>query len=73
MGGQADNRYGQLYKTGKRTDDGKEICKPSQDARGCNDNRCKKAHACDIMVSEDRICGSYTHNRQNHRGKTIPL
>ena len=53
-------------RTGNKTRDGKQVCKPSQDGRGCRfGGNCKFEHACDVMVG-DHICGSTSHTRYDH-------
>ena len=57
-----------------KTVDGKQICKPFNDNRqgkGCKfGDKCKFAHACDVVVERDgkkAACGSLEHNRLNHK------
>ena len=53
--------------------DGKTICKPYNDARGCQE-RCpfpNSVHACDVLVGSTdgkngKVCGSKQHSRLGH-------
>ena len=49
---------------------GQEICKPSQDERGCKEKEedCPKwrAHCCDVAMPNGMACGSRHHTRLAH-------
>ena len=64
---------GGKFKTQRWTKEGKEICKPFNDARTCTNPRCQQEHVCDIMSASGAACGSNTHSRENHTGQKIPL
>ncbi|CAE7471996.1 Dnmt3b, partial [Symbiodinium pilosum] len=48
-------------RTGREVN-GMELCKKWNDNRGC-DGTCGKLDACDVMLSDGRICASKKHNR----------
>ncbi len=55
--------------TGRTLNDGStQLCKPSQDSRGCTVSGCKKPHVCDVLIGSDKICGSKAHTRSQHAG-----
>ena len=51
-------------------ENGKQICKPRNDVRGCSGNgkRCPngKEHKCDVVKKDGTPCLSKTHNRGGH-------
>lgn len=48
-----------------------DLCKKHNDKRGCDAKRCPqgKLHACDIVLTTDRVCGAKDHNRHGHDPK----
>ena len=59
-------------KTCRTNKTGKALCKMWNDARGCTNPKCEKAHECDIMLPSEQACGG-RHRRHEHRGPTVPL
>ena len=59
-------------KTGTANKVGRPMCKARNDARGCTNPKCDKAHECDIMAPSGKACGG-RHKRFEHRGPTVPL
>ena len=45
---------------------GKRLCKPSNDGRGCTNQRCDHLHACDVKLPNNKPCLSRTHTRAQH-------
>ena len=71
--------FDSTIRTGKKTSDGKSICKPFNDnreGRGCAfGKKCNSAHVCDVLVGtgkNQRVCGSTNHNRLGHRKAEPP-
>ncbi len=59
---------------GGQTKEGKEICNAFYDKRGCQKTDCKKEHVCDVLnPDKDCACGGRNHNRETHRGRSVPL
>ena len=59
-------------KTGKSDAFGHQLCKKWNDGRGCvASSHCDKSHVCDVMVSENAICGHTTHSRYEHDGEVF--
>ena len=50
---------------------GREVCKPHNDPRGCTrkESQCpnKRAHVCDVLKDDGKVCGSATHTRSEHK------
>eukprot|EP00973_Karenia_brevis_P016006 2188166-Karenia_brevis.AAC.1 len=61
------------FRTRKFTNDGKEICKRFNDARGCVVPGCTNAHVCDIQLPSGLTCGSSSHHRLTHTGPRVPI
>lgn len=66
-------KYGSTFKTTRQLPGGKKLCKPHNDGRGCKNNNCRDAHACDVLLPSNVACGDTNHNRLRHRGPTVPL
>ena len=59
-------------KTGKTLNDGRTLlCKAYNDQRGCSTPGCKKPHACDVLVSSNKICGLKDHNWASHAPRPV--
>ena len=53
-------------KTETKDKEGRSICKPYNDTRGCrNGAKCRASHACDVLL-RSVVCGSKSHSRMNH-------
>ena len=67
---QALDRNPKVVKTAGHLN-GKEICKPFNDARGCakSPQQCplQRLHVCDAVGADGVLCGSKTHSRAQHR------
>jgi hypothetical protein len=46
---------------------GKQVCKPFNDPRGCRMKGCSREHACDVLKPNGEVCGNRNHNRLEHR------
>ena len=53
--------------TARCTPAGQVICKKWNDQRGCENSRCPKVHACDVLLSGTTVCGALDHNRRAHK------
>ena len=55
---------------------GREVCKPHNDPRGCTgqESQCpnQRAHVCDALTADGKVCGSMTHTRSQHIGGITP-
>ena len=65
-------RFGASSRTSRVDDKGKRLCKPWNDARGCNHTKCQDIHKCDVMISENKVC-LQSHRRVDHKGPTVPI
>ena len=65
-------RFGSPIKTARHAN-GRKLCKPFNDARGCHNPKCRDVHGCDAMLPSGEGCGSSSHNRLRHKGPTVPL
>ena len=72
MGSKPQKGGGKGLKTCKITADGKALCKPFNDPRGCNNEKCPLEHKCDVRLPSGSACGG-NHSRLTHRGPTVPL
>ena len=66
-------KYQLKIKTARAGKDGKRICKPFNDSRGCATPQCPEAHVCDVLTPLGDACNSSGHSRTGHRGPTVPL
>jgi hypothetical protein len=71
-GGGKSGSFGSTIKTCRFNKDRKQLCKPFNDARGCNNRNCPNAHRCDVQKPSGEACNS-DHRRVNHRGPTVPI
>ena len=45
-----------VSETCRAESNGKKLCKPWNDARGCNNSKCPDVHLCDIMLPLGKLC-----------------
>jgi len=65
-------KYEVKFKTCRYTSDGKHLCKPFNDPRGCKNPSCPEEHRCDYLTPGGKACGG-NHPRADHRGPKVPL
>jgi len=60
------------YKTCRFSEQGRKLCKPYNDVRGCKNPTCQEEHRCDILTPKGVACGG-SHPRMDHKGPKVPL
>ena len=61
------------FKTCRQTAQGKKLCKPWNDARGCTNPKCPDRDGCDVQLPNGNPCNDTKHNRSGHTGPKMPL
>ena len=66
-GGKGAQGNGRQVLTGNTLKNGRQVCKPYNDPRGCKRKDCTMAHACDALKPNGEVCGGIGHTRLQHK------